>query len=64
MRLSHFKSSSLNQLTFTDSEFSSKRRKTRKGVFLFRTNELMSWDQLEAVIEPFYSKPVNGRKPY
>jgi IS5 family transposase len=27
-------------------------------------NELMSWDELEAVIEPFYPKPGDGRRPY
>lgn len=27
-------------------------------------NELMPWDQLEAVIEPFYPKAGKGRRPY
>ena len=31
-----FKSSSLNDLTFADSEFNNKRRKTRKEIFLSR----------------------------
>jgi transposase, IS5 family len=53
-----------HQLTFADSEFNNKRRKTRKEIFLSRMNELMPWDQLEAVIEPFYPKPGNGRRPY
>jgi IS5 family transposase len=48
-----------HQLTFADSEFNNKRRKTRT-----RMNELMPWDQLEAVIEPFYPKAGNGRRPY
>jgi IS5 family transposase len=52
------------QLTFADSEFNNKRRKTRKEIFLSRMNELMPWDQLEVVIEPFYPKPGNGRRPY
>ena len=53
-----------HQLTFTDSEFNNKRRKTRKEVFLARMNELMPWEQLEAVIEPFYPKEGKGRRPY
>ncbi|MFT6654439.1 MAG: IS5 family transposase [Marinomonas primoryensis] len=53
-----------HQLTFADSEFNNKHRKTRKEVFLSRMNELMPWDQLEAVIEPFYPKAGNGRRPY
>ncbi len=53
-----------HQLTFADSEFNNKRRKTRKEIFLSRMNELMPWDQLEAVIEPFYPKAGKGRRPY
>lgn len=54
----------MNQLSFADTEFTSKRRKTRKELFLGRMNELISWQQLEAQIEPFYPKPGNGRRPY
>ena len=32
------------QLTFGDSEFNNKRRKTRKEIFLTRMGGLMSWD--------------------
>ena len=42
-----------HQLTFADSEFNDKRRKTRKEIFLSRMNKLMPWNQLETVIEPF-----------
>ena len=54
----------LHQLTFADSECNNKHRKTRKEIFLSRMNELMPWAQLEAVIEPFYPKAGNGRRPY
>jgi hypothetical protein len=53
-----------HQITFADSEFNNKRRKTRKEIFLSHMNELMPWDQLEAIIEPFYPKSSNGRRPY
>jgi IS5 family transposase len=53
-----------HQLTFADSEFNNKRRKIRNKLFLSCMNELMPWDQLEAVIEPFYPKSGNGRRPY
>lgn len=43
-----------HHLTFVGSEFNNKRRKTRKEIFHSRMNELMSWDQLEAIIESFY----------
>jgi len=35
-----------------------------RKTLLSRMNELMPWDQLEAVIEPFYLKLGNGRRPY
>ncbi|MBE0222472.1 hypothetical protein FOT92_30215, partial [Klebsiella michiganensis] len=44
------------QLTFADSEFSSKRRQTRKEVFLGRMDDLLPWDKLLGVIEPVYPK--------
>ena len=53
-----------HQLTFADSEFNNKRRKTRKEIFLSRMDVLMPWGQLEAVIEPFYPKAGKGRRPY
>ena len=49
---------------FVDNELNNKCRKNRKQVFLFRMNELMSWDQLEAIIEPFYPKAWGGRRLY
>ena len=52
------------QLTFADSEFSSKRRQTRKEIFLSRMDKLLPWPQLLEVIEPFYPKAGNGRRPY
>jgi IS5 family transposase len=53
-----------HQLTFADSEFNNKHRKTLKEFFLSRMNELMPWAQLEAVIEPFYPNAGNRRRPY
>ncbi|MBL54210.1 MAG: IS5/IS1182 family transposase, partial [Alteromonadaceae bacterium] len=52
-----------HQLTFADSEFSSKRRQTRKEIFLSRMDNLLPWSQLLEVIEPFYPKAGNGRRP-
>lgn len=54
----------MKQLSFSDSEFTSKRRKTRKDLFLGRMNELIPWSQFETQIEPFYPKAGNGRRPY
>ena len=39
-----------HQLTFADSEFSSKRRQTRKEIFLSRMDALLPWSMLLALI--------------
>lgn len=52
------------QLTFGDSEFSGKRRQTRKEIFLERMERIIPWSRLEAVIEPYYPKAGNGLRPY
>ena len=52
------------QLTFADSEFSSKRRQTRKEIFLSRMEQILPWQNMVEVIEPFYPKAGNGRRPY
>ena len=53
-----------HQLTFADSEFNQKRRKTRKEIFLGRMDKLIPWKRLESIIEPHYPKAGNGRRPY
>ena len=53
-----------NQLTFADSEYSQKRRLTRKEKFLGRMEKLVPWIQIIDLIEPFYAKAGNGRRPY
>ncbi|BBQ86582.1 hypothetical protein WP3W18E02_P12790 (plasmid) [Klebsiella sp. WP3-W18-ESBL-02] len=51
-----------HQLTFADSEFSTKRRQTRKEIFLSRMEQILPWQNMTAVIEPFYPKAGNGRR--
>jgi IS5 family transposase len=53
-----------HQLTFADSEFNQKRRRTRKEIFLDRMDKLIPWKRLESIIEPQYPKAGNGRRPY
>jgi len=53
-----------HQLTFADSEFNQKRRRTRKEIFLGRMDKLIPWNRLESIIEPHYPKAGNGRRPY
>ena len=53
-----------HELTFADSEFNGKRRKTRKELFLARMEALLPWAMMLEVIEPVYPKAGNGRRPY
>jgi IS5 family transposase len=52
-----------HQLTFADSEFSSKRRQTEKR-FSCPMEQILPWQNMVEVIEPFYPKAGNGRRPY
>lgn len=53
-----------HQLSFGDSEYQSKRRQTRKEIFLERMEMLVPWARMASVIEPHYPKAGNGRRPY
>jgi IS5 family transposase len=52
------------QLSFTDLEQTTKKKQTRREIFLAEMDKVMPWSKLEAAIEPFYPKPGNGRRPY
>ncbi|OSA07167.1 IS5 family transposase, partial [Klebsiella pneumoniae] len=52
-----------HQLTFADSEFSTKRRQTRKEIFLSRMEQILPWQNMVDVIQPLYLKSRNGRRP-
>ncbi|EHL94364.1 transposase insH for insertion sequence element IS5Y, partial [Klebsiella sp. 4_1_44FAA] len=45
-----------HQLTFADSEFSTKRRQTRKEIFLSRMEQILPWQNMTAVIESVLSQ--------
>ena len=45
-----------HQLTFADSEFSSKRRQTSKEIFLSKMDALLPCAMLLELIEPVYPK--------
>ena len=42
----------------------SKKRRTRREIFLEKMEGLIPWQQLEDRIEPFYPKAGRGRRPY
>lgn len=54
----------MTQLTFSEAEYTHKKRKTRREKFLEQMDDLIPWKQLEKKIARHYPKPGNGRRPY
>ena len=54
----------MGQRTFADVDYESKKRKTRREVFLERMDRLIPWEELEVRIRPYYPKAGRGRRPY
>ena len=46
----------MEQATFAELEHDSKRRRTRREIFLEKMDRLVPWKRLEKRIEPFYPK--------
>ncbi|MCC8064716.1 MAG: transposase [Clostridiales bacterium] len=53
----------MRQETFTDMEYSYRKRKTRRGKFLEIMDEIIPWDEWIEAIEPYYPKGKRGRPP-
>jgi IS5 family transposase len=56
----------MSQLTFSELEFTHKKRKTRREVFLEKLEKLLPWVKLQAPISRYYAKPgpQGGRPSY
>ncbi|NRA89272.1 MAG: IS5 family transposase [Rhizobiales bacterium] len=54
----------MKQVSFSEAEYSVKKRKTRREKFLEQMDFLIPWKQLEKKIRRYYAKEGNGRKPY
>ncbi|RDH81774.1 MAG: IS5/IS1182 family transposase, partial [endosymbiont of Lamellibrachia luymesi] len=54
----------MDQLSFSDAEYSGKRKQTRREKFLGEMEQVVPWSRLERLIEPDYPKAGNGRQPY
>ena len=54
----------MEQATFAELEHDSKKRRTRRELFLEKMDGLMPWEDLEGRIEPFHPKAGRGRRPY
>lgn len=53
----------MKQETFTDIEYSCRRKKTKREEFLEIMDEIIPWDEWVGVIEPYYPKGKRGRPP-
>ena len=54
------------QLSFGSLDFASKKKRTKRDVFLAEMAAVVPWPMLEAIIEPYYPKvgPQGGRRPF
>ena len=50
------------QMSFTDYEYSFRKRKTKREEFLECMDAITPWDEIVAMIEPYYYHNVRGRK--
>lgn len=53
----------MKQQTFASGDFERYRKPTRREQFLAEMEQVVPWNQLCALIEPFYPKAGNGRPP-
>ena len=53
----------MNQETFTDMEYSCRKKKTKREEFLKIMDEIIPWDEWVGVIAPYYPKGKRGRPP-
>ena len=54
----------MKQLSLASTDFVKKPKQTRREKFLLEMEAVVPWARLLAVIEPFYPKAGNGRRPY
>ena len=54
----------MDQLSFSDAEYSGKRKQTRRERFLAEMEQVIPWRRLERLVEPHYPKAGNGRRPF
>ncbi len=51
----------MKQETFTDIEYSYRKRKTKREEFLEIMDEIIPWEEWVGVIEPYYPKGKKGK---
>lgn len=54
----------MRQISFGDSEYLAKKKKTRREIFLEEMEQVIPWANLLKIIEPHYPVAGRGRQPY
>ena len=54
----------MSQMSFSDAEYASKRKKTRREVFLDEMEQVVPWKVMLGLIAPHYPVAGRGRRPY
>ena len=54
----------MTQLSFATLDHQNKKKRTKREAFLAEMDEVVPWTKLLGLIEPFYPKAGNGRRPY
>jgi transposase, IS5 family len=54
----------MEQISFSDAEYSAKKKITKREKFLHEMNAIVPWETLLKVIQPHYPIVGNGRAPY
>ncbi|WP_286715659.1 transposase [Marinobacter sp. tcs-11] len=54
----------MDQITFSEAEYQTKKRETRREIFLKRMDKLIPGKQLEKRVARYYPNGQNGRPPY
>jgi len=53
----------MGQMNFSDLDWASKKKTTRREQFLLEMNQVVPWERLMTLISPHYSKAGSGRHP-
>ena len=53
----------MEQLSFTDAEFSNRRKATKRELFLQEMESIIPFDEWVSIIEPYYYSNMKGCKP-
>ncbi len=52
----------MKQLSFADAEYAGKRKQTRRERFLIEMDQVVPWQALTALIEPYYPRGAGRQR--